>query len=259
MQQWVAIGLVVCVLALAAPAEAQVAFERVWIDANVGMAMAAQDTFVMTAPIDRFPEPAELSAHYTLPRAPSFDVGAGFMFTRRLGLGASYDGTMHEHAAELRAHVPHPLVPNAAASDTADTDPVMQRIERSLSVHAMVVLAQTRRLRFRVFGGPIYYRMQQDAVDAITYNQIYFVRQPTNLVQLTGFDYTRVDGSGWGGHLGADASLFLTRLLGVGLFTKYDRGRVALDNPLAAGLGHPGRVTIAAGGLQVGAGLRLKF
>ena len=98
-----------------------------------------------------------------------------------------------------------------------------------------------------------------DAVDAITYNQIYFVRQPANMVQLTGFDYTRVDGTGWGAHVGADASLFLTRILGVGLFTKYDRGRVDLDNPLAAGLGHPDRITITPGGLQVGAGLRLKF
>lgn len=259
MQRWVAIGLAVCALAVAAPAGAQGSFERVWIDANAGVAMAAQDTFAMTAPIDRFDEPAELSAHYSLPRAPSFDVGAGVMFTRRFGIGASYDGTMHEHAADLRAHIPHPLFPNAAADDAAETDPVMQRIERTISVHAMVVLAQTRRLRFRVFGGPIHYRMEQDAVDAMTFNHIYFVRQPTNLVQITGFDYTRVDGSGWGGHVGADASLFLTRVLGVGVFTKYDRGRVALDNPLAAGLGHPGRVTIAAGGLQVGGGLRLKF
>ena len=44
-----------------------------------------------------------------------------------------------------------------------------------------------------------------------------------------------------------------------GVFTKYDRGRVRLDNPLAAGLGHPGRVTIAAGGLQVGGGVRFRF
>jgi hypothetical protein len=259
MQQWVAIGLAVCALAAAAPAGAQGSFERVWIDVNAGVAMAAQDTFAMTAPIDRFDEPAELSAHYALPRAPSFDVGAGVMFTRRFGLGASYDGTMHEHSAELRAHVPHPLFPNAAADDVAETDPVMQRIERTISVHAMVVLAQTRRLRVRVFGGPIHYRMEQDAVDAMTFNHIYFVRSPTNIVQITGFDYTRIDGSGWGAHAGADASLFLTRILGVGVFTKYDRGRVALDNPLAAGLGHPGRVTIAAGGLQVGGGLRLKF
>jgi hypothetical protein len=255
---WVGCVLV-CALAWATTAEAQGAFERVWIDANVGLAVAAQDTFAMSAPVERFDEPATLSARYTLPRAPSFDIGAGVLITRTFGIGASYDGTMHEHAAELRAHIPHPLIADAAATDVAETDPVMQRIERSLSVHAMVVVAQTRRLRFRVFGGPIHYRLEQDAVDAITYNQIYFVRQPTNIVQLTGFNYKRVDGSGWGGHVGADASLFLTRLLGVGLFTKYDRGRVALDNPLAAGLGHPERVTITAGGLQVGAGVRLKF
>jgi hypothetical protein len=259
MQLWVAIGFAVCALALSAPAEAQDPFERVWIDVNAGLAFAAQDVFAMSAPIDRFEEPAELAVEYTLPRAPSFDIGAGVMFTPRVGLGASYDGTLHEHSAQLNARLPHPLFPNAPATDMAETDPVMQRIERSLSLHAMVVVAQTRRFRLRAFGGPIRYRIEQDAVDAITYNHIYFVRQPTNIVQLTGFDYARVEGTGWGAHLGADASLFLTRILGVGLFTKYDRGRVALDNPLAAGLGHPGRVTITAGGLQLGGGVRLKF
>ena len=259
MQVWVALGVAVWALALAAPADAQGTFERVWVDANVGVAIAAQDTFTMSAPVDRFVEPAEVAAHYRLPRAPSFDVGAGVMITRTIGSGASFDASMHEHAAELRAQLPHPLFADAAATDVAETDPVMQRIERSLSLHAMVVVAQTRRLRLRVFGGPIRYRVEQDAVDAITYNHIYFVRQPTNIVQLTGFDYARVDGSGWGGHVGADASLFLTRIFGVGVFAKYDRGRVALDNPLAAGLGHPDRVTITAGGLQVGGGVRLKF
>ncbi len=263
MQRWAAIGVAACgialVMALATPAEAQGAFERIWVDANVGLAAAAQDTFAMSAPIDRFDEPAEIAAHYALPHAASFDVGAGVMITRRLGIGASYDGTMHEHAAELRARLPHPLFAGATATDMGETDPVMQRIERSLSIHAMVVIAQTRRLRLRAFGGPIHYRMEQDAIDAITYNQIYFVRQPTNVVQITGFDYTRIDGAGWGAHAGADATLFLTRILGVGVFTKYDRGRVRLDNPLAAGLGHPGRVTIAAGGLPVGGGVRFRF
>jgi hypothetical protein len=259
MQVWVALGVAVWALAVATPADAQGTFERVWVDANVGVAFAAQDTFTMSAPIDRFVEPAEVAAGYRLPRAPSFDVGAGLMITRTIGIGASFDGTMHEHAAELRARLPHPLFADAVATDVAETDPAMQRIERSLSLHAMIVVAQTGRLRLRVFGGPSYFRVAQDAVDAITYNHIYFVRQPSNAVQLTGFDYARVDGAGWGAHAGADASLFLTRVLGVGVFAKYERGRVALDNPLAAGLGHPGSVTITAGGLQIGGGLRLKF
>ena len=79
MRQLPLITGAVCALAMAATAEAQTTVERVWIDVNAGSAWAAEDTFLMTASVDRSHEQAEFAAHYHIPRAVSFDFGGGVM------------------------------------------------------------------------------------------------------------------------------------------------------------------------------------
>jgi len=264
MRQWMTSGVALCGLALATGAAAQGGTarrttERVWIDVNAGVAIAAEDTFEIRVALERFAEPAELVARYTLPRAASFDAGAGVMVTPVLGIGLSFERTSDQHSAELRAHIPHPLFANAYADDNAETGDVMRRSEGSVSVQGMVVAARTHRLRLRVFGGPTWFRIEQDAVRDITYNQFYFVRSPTNIVELTGFQFDPVDGSGWGFHAGADASLFFTRILGVGGFAKFSRGHVDLENTLATGFGGQETASVPAGGFRVGGGVRVKF
>ena len=113
--------------------------------------------------------------------------------------------------------------------------------------------------RVRVFGGPTFFRIEQDAVREIFYNHFYFVRQPINGVDLTGVELTRVSGTGWGVHAGADASFFFTRILGAGAFARFSRGRVEMENTLATGFGRRDRVSVTAGGVDAGAGVRLRF
>ena len=93
----------------------------------------------------------------------------------------------------------------------------------------------------------------------INYNQFYFVRQPTNVVELTGFTFGRVEGDGWGFNAGADAAVFFTRILGVGGFAKYSRGHVDLENTVATAQEQHEVTRVKAGGFRVGGGVRLKF
>ena len=88
MRQLPLITGAVCALAMAATAEAQTTVERVWIDVNVGSAWAAEDSFLMTASVDRSHEPADFAAHYHVPRNTSFDFGGG----------------VHAHADRRRRH-----------------------------------------------------------------------------------------------------------------------------------------------------------
>jgi hypothetical protein len=259
VRQRATIGGVLCALVLAVTADAQTRVERVWIDVDVGIAEPADDTFAMTASIVRHGELADVAAQYSLPHAAWFDVGGGVMLTPIVGLGLSVGGSAHEHAAEVTARIPHPFFANAFGSDHAETDHAMQRVEGSLHLHAMLVAAQTRHVRLRVFAGPTYFRLEQDAVTDINYNQFYFVRQPTNVVELTGYAYERIEGAGWGFHAGADASLFFTRIIGVGGFAKFSRGSIDLENTVAGALGQDGHVSVTAGGIHVGGGVRLKF
>jgi hypothetical protein len=259
MGQWAIVGVAMCGLALATSAAAQTPFERVWIDVNAGVAMAAEGSFTMQGTLKRGAEDAVLEARYTLPRAGAVEAGAGIMFTPRFGIGASFERTADEHSAELSAHVPHPFFLNTIASDTAETGDVMRRSERSVSVQAVFLVAETHGIRLRAFGGPSWFRVLQGAVTEITYNQFYFVRQPTNVVELTGFKFGRVDGTGWGFNAGADASMFFTRMLGVGGYAKFSRGRVDVENTLATFLEQDEVTTTTAGGFRVGGGIRFKF
>ena len=259
MRQLSLITGAVCALAMAATAEAQTTVERVWIDVNVGSVWAAEDDFLMTAQIDRSHEPADFAAQYHVPHNGSFDFGGGFMLTPIVGVGINVGGSAHEAQADLTVRVPHPYFLEAFASADAQTDIPMQRIERSLNVQVMLVALRTPHFRLRAFGGPSYFRIEQDSVTDIVYNQFYFVHSPGNVAELTEYEYERTAGSGWGFHAGADGSVFFTRIIGVGGFAKYGRGAVDLENTVARALGQHTQIGVKAGGVQVGGGLRLKF
>jgi hypothetical protein len=234
-------------------------FERGWVDVNFGLALAAEDTFSMAATGELFDEPATFSAEYSLPRGASFDFGGGVMITPLVGVGVSFSGTAHEDTALLRARIPHPFIGNVYATDDAPTDGVLQRIEGGVNLQAMIVAAQSDHFRFRVFGGPTFFRVQQDAVTDIRYNQVFRILPPANAIEITEFDSERIEGTGWGFHGGADASYFFNRIVGVGGFAKFSRGNVDLENTLATAIGDNEVVSVKAGGFQVGGGLRLKF
>jgi hypothetical protein len=234
-------------------------FERGWIDVNFGIAMAAEDTFSMAATGELFQEPANFGAEYSLPRGASFDFGGGVMITPVVGVGVSFSGTAHEDTALLRARIPHPVIANVYATDDAQTDEVLQRVEGGVNIQAMIVAVQSQHFRFRVFGGPTFFRVQQDAVTDIRYNQVFRILPAANAIEITEFDSERVEGTGWGFHGGADASYFFNRIIGVGGFARFSRGSVDLEDTLATAIGDDAVVSVKAGGFQIGGGLRLKF
>jgi hypothetical protein len=257
--RFVTVAAALVLSAASASAQTAPAFERGWIDVNFGVAMAAEDAFSMAATGEIFAEPATFTADYALPRGASFDFGGGFMITPIVGVGVSFSGTAHEDTALLGARIPHPVFANLYASDDAPTDAVLQRVEGGVNLQAMIVAVQSDRFRFRVFGGPTFFRVRQDAITDIRYNQVFLIVPRANAIEITEFDSERIEGTGWGFHGGADASIFFNRIIGVGGFAKFSRGSVDLENTLATAVGDDGVVGVKAGGFQMGGGLRLKF
>ena len=252
-----ALFLLSCLLPLRA--NAQATFERVWIDVDIGSAAAIDDGFAMQATRRLFAEDATFRAGYDVPRGFSFGVGGGAMLTRLLGVGLNITAAQHEDVAQLRVEIPHPFYGTFYASDDAETDVKLQRAERAVHIHAMVVPLQTDLVRVRVFGGPSWIRVGQDAVTLIDYRQVSSIVPPSNEVDIVRFTQDRDNASGWGYHAGADVSVFLLRNLGVGGFARFSRAAVDLPNTLTTGLDDPAFIEIRAGGVQVGAGVRLKF
>jgi hypothetical protein len=253
------VSMVLLGIALAeAPSFAQ-SFERGWIDVNFGVAIAAEDSFRMQGTDIRFAEQATFAIDYNLPTGAAFDFGGGFMITPVIGVGVSFSGTAHEEAADLSARIPHPIFANAHATGTAPTDEKLMRTEGGVNLQAMIVALQTDRLRVRFFGGPTYFRVKQDAVHTITYNQVFAFNNTTNNVTITSFDGGEIEENGWGFHGGGDVSVFFTRVIGVGGFARFSRGNIELENTIAMSANDADTVEIKAGGFQVGGGLRLKF
>jgi hypothetical protein len=75
-------------------------------------------------------------------------------------------------------------------------------------------------------------------------------------VDITTYDTTKVESTGWGYHVGADASVFFSRVVGVGGFMRFSRGTVTIEDGVALS---DAPVDVIAGGVQMGGGLRLRF
>lgn len=232
-------------------------FARGWIDVNVGVAVAADSRYGSVFERLSFGEPARFTADYHSPAGAAVDIGAGVMFTPMFGLGINFTGTAHQDNADLGISIPHPIWPDTYASDGAPTEGKLARSEGGAHIQAMFVSRISDRVDARVFGGPSYFRLQQDAVSNIVYAHDFILLLPVHEVDIRRYDTERIefdDGGGWGFHVGADLNVFFSRVVGLGLFAKYMRGTVEVFDPLSRA-----DRTFTTGGFQTGGGLRLRF
>jgi len=239
----------VCVVAGSALAQD---YEKGWVDVNFGAANAAEKEFTSTRVITISQELGGGAVAYNLPRGGAFDVGGGYMFNGRAGVGVSLAGTAHEDTAGLAVSVPHPFFFNASATDATVTNGTLTRTEGAWHIDAMLVAVQTSHFRARVFGGPTYFRAQQDIVSGIKYDQVYQIFARGNVVDITSYNTQPPTASAWGFHGGGDVSAFFNHVFGVGFAVRVSRGTVKLDD-------YGGAEGRKVGGVQIGGGLRLKF
>jgi hypothetical protein len=227
-------------------------YDKGWVDVNFGTAKAAKEEYTSTRVLTISQEPGGGAVAYSLPRGGAFDVGGGYMFSARAGLGVSLAGTAHEDTAGLAISVPHPFFFNASATDATVTNGTLTRTEGTRHIHAMLVAVATPHLRVRVFGGPSYFRAEQETVTGIKYDQVYQIFGRGNVVDITSYTTQKSVGTAWGFHGGGDISAFFNRVFGVGFAVRVSRGTVKLDD-------YGGEEDRKVGGVQIGGGLRLKF
>ena len=228
-----------------------------WLDVNVGVAVAVEDSYSSTATRQINGEAATLRADYHLPPGLAFDVGGGVMATRRIGVGATYTASTQKDPADLSIDIPHPILRNAKATDTGATDRSLTRSESGLHIHGVYVAQTTRAMQLRVFGGPTLFRVRQDAVQDIRYDQQFLPFEPVNDVEITHAAIQRIDAddaTGWGFHVGADVASFTRHAVGFGVVVRYSRGTVEITDPLSSS-----SADLDVGGFQAGAGVRVRF
>jgi len=225
-------------------------YAKGWVDVNFGAAQAAEKEYTSVKVVTLYQEPGGGAVAYSLPRGGAFDVGGGYMFHRRAGIGVSLAGTAHKDTAGLAIMVPNPNFFNASATDATVTDGSLTRTEGAWHLHAMVVPFETRHFRVRVFGGPSYFVAEQERITTINYQQATLGR--LNVVAIKSYNTDKSTASAWGIHGGGDVSVFFNRVVGLGFTARVSRGTVKLED-------YGGTANRKVGGVQIGGGLRLKF
>ena len=183
------------------PAGSTSRFARGWIDVNLGLAVPAESSYGAIYHPRIFGETATFTADYHSPRGAEFDFGGGVMLTPAFGLGVSFAGTAHEDNAMLGIRIPHPRFVNAYATDASPTDEKLMRSEGSVNIQALFVGQLSNRVTARIFAGPSYFRVKQDAVGDITYDHDYLLLLPVHEVEITSYVPATIDledGGGWG-------------------------------------------------------------
>jgi hypothetical protein len=245
--------LAVVLLLSASPTFAQ-SPPKAWIDVNAGVAKAAQDTYSVTGNRIIFGETATFRVDYVTSIGGLFDFGMGYMFTPVLGVGYSTYRTSHPGLPSVSVTIPHPNIANVFAADTMAGTGQLARTEGTLSIEAMVnATPKAEHLRVRIFGGPTYFQVKADTIDSIQYSQTYQPVQPINVVDISGYQFSKTRDEAWGYHVGTDVSYFFNRFVGVGGMLRFARGNVELMDNIA------GAQQVKAGGLLTGGGLRLRF
>lgn len=225
---------------------------RAFVNLNGGVRSLSQD-FVQQTEFRLYDEQGIFDAAHAIKAGVSLEAGAGLRVWRSLWLGASYVmESRHTRDVTVNAQVPHPLIANRhrIASGPAAG---LEHAERALHVQALLRVPVTVEFDLTLFAGPTYFEVDDVLVESITVTETSPAFSTVDVRGNVGSPQSR---RMTGFNLGFDMAYMVTRHMGGGVMLRYSTGSATLDLP-------PGSVgpavEVGAGGIEIGAGLRLRF
>jgi Bacterial SH3 domain len=217
----------------------------IWVN---GMYQATSNAFTATTTLTRNVEPGSVTTSYGAGRPPVLDVGGRAIAARHLAVGAAVTWLSQSTDGAVSASIPHPFFFNAprSVSGVAAGGP-----REELAVHGEVsgLVPIGRAAQLAVFGGPSYFQLKQGLVIDVKNTEAYPYDSAT-FISATTLNVTK---SQIGFNAGVDLAARVSKHVGVGVIARYSRASVQL--PASA----TENVTVRAGGLQVGGGVRFGF
>jgi len=187
-----------------------------------------------------YDETATLETARELGSSPLWDVTAGLRVWRNLAVAVSVSGRMANGDAVATTIVPDPVFYDQPRSVEAPITG-MKHSELAGSLLAAWVFPVTDQLEFTAMVGPTAVRVSHEAVKGVTITE---GTPPTVAVGLE-----TLSKSVWGYTAGLDGRYAITSRFGVGAFLRYSAATANLTSDLK----------LDVGGLQMGAGLRVRF
>ena len=192
-------------------------------------------------------ETASVETDYPVDAGPLFEAGGSIRIWKGLGAGLAFSRFRMESTIEASATLPHPLFFQRDRNISGETSG-LSREETAIHIQAQYWLPPFGRLRVILSGGPSILDIRQSIVTDVNYTEEF----PYDAASYVGVDSRLVSGTATGFNAGADLRWMFTRNLGVGGLVRYTRATVDLTQDSRT-------VSVDAGGMQVGGGVRVAF
>jgi hypothetical protein len=193
-----------------------------------------------------FTEQGTLDTTYEAKAAFGFEGGLQYSFIKHLGLAASFASVNRDASASYSASLPHPLYldrPREVSGEVASLE------YKETVVHSDVVVGgRSGSLRFGVFAGASFFKVQADVLERIQYDHTY----PYDTVQVTGTPLQKAEDSPIGWNAGASLDYALGAHFGLGVQGRWSSAKAEMDTG-------QGKVKVDAGGLDLAFGVRIYF
>lgn len=249
--------LVSCALVVATPLAAQENHawpQRTFVTIDVPFQLLKNDFSESLSFADalRKTENVTFVAGYESTRGALFGAGAGVRIVSNFGVGLTASWFQHAGSGSFGLKVPNPLAANRPL-DVAGSVSGLNRQEVGVHVQALYGLALGQRARLILSGGPSIFNTKQDVLRSIEFATLPgFTSLRFEQALITQIDRTVV-----GFNVGADITWPLASHLGIGTVTRYSRAKVTLQPDAESGVNRA--IEMHAGGLHLGAGIRLMF
>lgn len=219
-----------------------------YVSANGGY-QDTTNTFATSWTMPYYLETASLNANYSAKPGILIDVGGGVRVWRDLTLGVAVSRYHRADAASVSATLPNPLLfdqPRTFAGTTAGPS----RTETAAHVQAMWTLAVRPKILVGIFGGPSYFSISQVTISDVNFDEVY----PFVTVSIGSVSTGSRHGSKIGFNAGTDLTVLVYKQVGAGVFVRYSAVTIGgFTGPDGAPL------SLKAGGVQAGAGIRVRF
>jgi hypothetical protein len=239
----------IALLALAAPAAAQSTSERFWIGVSggaQGTSNGFSDAFDFASQFQD-QEKSTASVDYPVKGGPLVDGTFAVRLWKGFAVGVGVSHFSKRGSATVTAQVPHPFQFNKLRSIEGSTS--MSRNELGIHLQFAYLVPLTNRLRVIAFAGPSRLSVEQTFITDVQYTQSF----PFDTPAFSSASTRRVSADAMGFNGGADVIWMFARQFGIGGLVQYSAAQVHED------VGNNRRVTLDAGGIQAGAGLRIVF
>jgi|RhiMethySRZTD1v2_1073278.scaffolds.fasta_scaffold507100_1 opacity protein-like surface antigen len=220
---------------------------RGFVSINGGYQASSTD-FRDSVVFTEFVEQGSVDSSYTVKSGPQLDISGGARVWRSLGIGVGVTRFSKSGAVSVAGKIPHPFFFNQARSVEGEAGG-LTREELAVHIQAMAIVPGGERLSLAVFAGPSFFDVKQAIVQRLQYSQQY----PYDTATFSGVETDTPSESTIGFNAGADVGYFFSRNVGIGGVIRFTRASVdftSIDGQT---------VSVDAGGVQAGAGLRLRF